>query len=51
MNAYRGPYSKLKVSARVALVLGSALLGMPLAVLADAVPEAVTQAVADLFPD
>ena len=50
MNAYRGPYSKLKVSARVALVLGSALLGMPPAVLADAVPEAVTQAVADLIP-
>ena len=42
MNACHGVYSKLKVSAWVALVLGSGFLGMSPAVLADAIPNAVT---------
>ena len=50
MNACRGVYSKLKVSAWIALVLGNGFLGMSPAVLADAIPKAVTEAVADLIP-
>ena len=50
MNACRGVYSKLKVSAWIALVLGSGFLGMSPAVLADAIPKTVTEAVADLIP-
>ena len=50
MNACHGVYSKLKVSAWVALVFGNGFLGMSPAVLADAIPKAVTEAVADLIP-
>ena len=50
MNACRSVYSKLKVSAWIALVLGNGFLGMSPAVLADAIPKAVTEAVADLIP-
>ena len=50
MNACCGVYNKLKVSAWMALVLGSTHLGIPPAVLADTIPKAVTEAVADLIP-